>query len=97
MRPDSLSSSFHPVLPMCGAVAIHLAVVAGIGQRLLVTRHAGREDTRQGLANGAKRQSVEGAAVLKHQERRRRDSTTEVSGALSAANMTALSCLKGPR
>ena len=56
-------------------------MVAGIGQRLLITRHAGREDClTKGLANGAKGQSVEGAAVLKHQERRRRDSTTEVSG-----------------
>ena len=51
----------------------HLAVVAGISQGLLITRHAGREDClAKCLTDCTKRPSVERAAVLKHQERRRR-------------------------
>src|SRR5688572_1615418 len=51
----------------------HLTVVAGIGQGLLITRHAGGEDRlAKGLAKSAERPSVESTAVLKNQERRRR-------------------------
>ena len=66
MRRDSGSSSFTPVLPMCGAV-MHddLAVVRRVGQGLLVAGHAGGEHRlAEGLPHGPVGTAAEGPAVL---------------------------------
>ncbi len=50
----------------------HLAVIAGIGQGLLIAGHAGRENRlAKGLTHSAKGPPVKAASVFKHQKRRR--------------------------